>query len=185
MGKIKGLTIKCEWMYQLERLSPKDFMLLVVAMFHYRCDGIEPTQLNGDMAAIGNQMLKSIKRSLQNEKSGKQGGNPKLKVEGQRQKKTTEASTLPLFLRFWNAYPKKVGKLAAERKFRELKVDEPLLSKMLLAIEAQKKSPQWIEDKGRFIPNPTTWLNQGRWDDEIEPSLKPVTNFYNRKGLIL
>jgi hypothetical protein len=25
---------------------------------------------------------------------------------------------------------------------------------------------QWRKDGGQFIPNPATWLNQGRWDDQ-------------------
>jgi hypothetical protein len=36
------------------------------------------------------------------------------------------------------------------------------------AVEAQKKSKQWQKDDGQYIPNPSTWLNQGRWDDELE-----------------
>lgn len=35
------------------------------------------------------------------------------------------------------------------------------------AIAKAKASEQWNREGGRFIPNPTTWLNQGRWDDEI------------------
>ena len=27
-----------------------------------------------------------------------------------------------------------------------------------------------MEENGRFIPNPATWLNQGRWEDEVQTS---------------
>ena len=37
---------------------------------------------------------------------------------------------------------------------------------MLEALEKQKLSDQWQEKQ--FIPHPTTWLSQGRWEDEIE-----------------
>lgn len=30
----------------------------------------------------------------------------------------------------------------------------------------QKKSEQWTKSNGQFIPNPLTWINQGRWDNE-------------------
>ena len=67
------------------------------------------------------------------------------------------------FERFWQAYPKKVGKTAAKKAFQ--KVDVPLET-LLSAIERQKCGSQWSRDGGRYIPNPTTWLNQGRWEDE-------------------
>lgn len=71
-----------------------------------------------------------------------------------------------LFDEFWNAYPRKVAKVAAEKAFNKLKVDEPLLNKMLTAIEQQSKSAQWKKDDGQFIPHPATWLNQARWEDK-------------------
>lgn len=69
------------------------------------------------------------------------------------------------FEKFWEAYPKKVGKKEASRAFK--KVKEPL-NVLLDAIEEQKLSEQWSKKNGRFIPNPATWLNQGRWEDHLE-----------------
>ena len=77
-----------------------------------------------------------------------------------------------LFQSFWSAYPRKVGKQAARRKFAAImrKLDEAeasaLLSRMLKAVNAQAQSEQWSDMA--FIPHPTTWLNQGRWEDEAE-----------------
>lgn len=67
------------------------------------------------------------------------------------------------FEAYWSAYPRKVGKVVAQRSFMKLKVDEALLEKILSAIEKQKQSEQW---KKGIIPNPATWLNQARWEDE-------------------
>lgn len=67
---------------------------------------------------------------------------------------------------FWKAYPKKVGKAVAEKSFKKIRVNDELLEVILQAIEAQKQSKQW-QDK-QFIPNPSTFLNQRRWEDEIE-----------------
>ena len=69
------------------------------------------------------------------------------------------------FEEFWSAYPKKVGKKEACKAFK--KVKEPL-AVLLDAIKEQKLSEQWSKDSGRFIPNPATWLNQGRWEDHLE-----------------
>jgi hypothetical protein len=71
------------------------------------------------------------------------------------------------FQRFWEAYPKKVGKakaIQAWNKIALLKDQE----KIFAALEAHKKLDQWQSENGRFIPHPATWLNQRRWEDELE-----------------
>lgn len=69
-----------------------------------------------------------------------------------------------MFDQFWKAYPKKVGKQAALKAFQRVKVP---LETLLTAIDRQKRGEQWSRDNGRYIPNPATWLNQGRWEDEV------------------
>jgi uncharacterized protein YdaU (DUF1376 family) len=64
------------------------------------------------------------------------------------------------FNEFWNFYPKKVGKDKAKTEWTKKK---PKIDDVLKALEWQKDSDQW--DKG-FIPNPATYLSQGRWQDE-------------------
>lgn len=76
---------------------------------------------------------------------------------------------------FWNAYPKKVGKEAARKAFAKVKVDTSVL---IRAIEQQKNSAQWQKDNGQYIPNPATWLNQGRWEDELTTSPTQVSMSY-------
>ena len=72
---------------------------------------------------------------------------------------------------FWRAYPKKIGKAAAKKSFAKVKVN---INTLISAVEQQKLSDQWRKDNGQYIPNPTTWLNQGRWDDELSGIDKPV-----------
>ena len=73
-----------------------------------------------------------------------------------------------LFKKFWDFYPKKVGKDAALKAFAKRKPDEQLLLLMLKAVAKQKTTPGWQKDGGQFIPNPATWLNQGRWQDQVD-----------------
>lgn len=68
---------------------------------------------------------------------------------------------------FWTAYPKKVDKAKARKVWDKLHPDEALLRCMLNAVKAWKRSEQWTKDGGQFIPNPTTWLNGRRWEDEL------------------
>jgi hypothetical protein len=72
-----------------------------------------------------------------------------------------------LFEKFWQYYPKKVGKDAALKAFTKRKPDEKLLLQMLKALAVQKGQPNWIKEDGQYIPNPATWLNQGRWEDQV------------------
>lgn len=74
------------------------------------------------------------------------------------------------FERWWLEYPKKVGKAEARKIFNKLKPSEDMLATMMASVDRQKKSAQWLKDDGQFIPNPATWLNQGRWDDELPES---------------
>lgn len=69
------------------------------------------------------------------------------------------------FEEFWKEYPKKVGKREAYRAFKKVKAPLPDL---LDAVRKQKRSAMWAKENGRFIPNPATWLNQGRWEDQVE-----------------
>jgi hypothetical protein len=69
------------------------------------------------------------------------------------------------FEQFWLAYPKKVGKKDALKAWEKAK-DRPALSEMLAVLIKAKGSEQWLKDNGQFIPNPSTWITQGRWDDQ-------------------
>ena len=80
------------------------------------------------------------------------------------------------FLEFWEAYPKKVGKKDARKAFD--KVPREAWPHLVPAVEAQKNSKQWQKDDGQFIPNPSTWLNQGRWEDSVEPNKSAYARMY-------
>ena len=79
--------------------------------------------------------------------------------------KKTPAAAPPGFGVFWTVYPRKVGKKAAQKAW-DRATDKPDLPTLLAALEAQKRSDRWTKEGGQFIPNPATWLNQGRWADE-------------------
>lgn len=74
------------------------------------------------------------------------------------------------FETFYQAYPRKIGKVNVEKWFNKNKPDEELMNKILTSLEEHKKLKQW-QDK-QFIPYPATWLNQKRWEDELDTNLK-------------
>ena len=73
------------------------------------------------------------------------------------------------FDRFWAVYPKKVGKGDARKAFTKIKPSEELTQRMIDAVTKAKTSKEWTRDDGQYIPNPSTWLNQCRWEDELTP----------------
>ena len=83
------------------------------------------------------------------------------------------------FARFWAAYPKKVGKGAAEKAFAKYKPDDVLTDRMIRAVTSAKASIQWQREGGQFIPNPATWLNQRRWEDEIPDSSTRMKSIFD------
>jgi len=73
------------------------------------------------------------------------------------------------FEKFWKEYPRKIGKGVCLEIWSRLRPNNGLFEKITRAVENQKNSSQWKQSNGKFIPHPSTWLNQGRWDDELEP----------------
>ena len=70
------------------------------------------------------------------------------------------------FEEFWKIYPRKTGKQAALKSWSKLNPDTELKQRIMKAVEYQKTWDQWNRDGGQYIPNPSTWLNQHRWEDE-------------------
>lgn len=79
--------------------------------------------------------------------------------------KATPNTYPPDFEDFWRAYPKKTGKQAAFRRWKEAaKRADPTL--IIEKAGEYARSVQGTEK--RFIKNPEGWLNAGRYEDEVE-----------------
>ncbi len=68
---------------------------------------------------------------------------------------------------FWSIYPRRTGKQAAKASF-EKAVKAVGLDKVMDGVRALANDPNLPAEQ--FIPNPATWLNQGRWDDDPYPA---------------
>lgn len=67
---------------------------------------------------------------------------------------------------FWKHYPKKVGKDKALIAWNKKK-NKPSIQDILEAVQRYKLSKTVREG---FVCHPTTWINEGRWSDEVELS---------------
>lgn len=75
------------------------------------------------------------------------------------------------FLLFWKEYPKKVGKGEAYKQWKKAKLNCDEKTEIINALKWQKKSYNWCNSNGRFIPNPSTYISQRRWEDEPDLNL--------------
>ena len=71
-----------------------------------------------------------------------------------------------LFNTFWSIYPKKIAKEYAYKCFIKIDNLDVIFDDIINALTKQKSMQSW-SDK-RYIPNPSTWINQKRWEDEID-----------------
>ena len=67
---------------------------------------------------------------------------------------------------FWDLYPKKRAKQAAERAWKNLSMKAR--AEAMGALPDHVKQKDWQKQGGQFVPNPATWLNGKRWLDEVE-----------------
>lgn len=77
------------------------------------------------------------------------------------------------FERFWKLYPRKVGKGQALRIWKKIAPMNGLCETICRQVEAACKTKQWQKEGGEYIPHPSTWLNQSRWEDDYS-STTPI-----------
>lgn len=68
---------------------------------------------------------------------------------------------------FWSEYPRKEKRKNAFEKLEKILKQEPsVFNQIILDVRKRKKSEQWLKENGKYIPMPTTYLNERRWEDE-------------------
>ena len=208
-----GFLLLYDWLPAIQDLDGDGVKELLLALIDRQKNGTPFSEFQNRQAYIYAKMIEpTIKRRL----AGQVGGNLKgtmvdtkvdptidtmvaSRAKQSRDKQSVAKQSDPpsppkgadaiteRFDTFWKAYPKKTGKGAAEKAFSKIHPSEELLQKMLKAIEAQKRSDQWRRDNGQFIPLPTTWLNQKRWEDDAggctQPQNTSVDEWFSELGI--
>jgi hypothetical protein len=78
---------------------------------------------------------------------------------------STSDDTGPSFEHWWSAYPRKVGKGAALKRWRAMSSKQR--AEALDALPDHVRHWQTQRTEVRFIPHPATWLSQARWHDVL------------------
>ena len=186
IGRLQ-MTFYSSFYDAIDSMPKKDQLPVFRAVVSYGLYGQHTENLTAAQNAFFILMKPSLDSSRRKAASGKNGG---AKTEANR--KQTESKTeanrkqterekekeieiekeieykckkADFFERFWQAYPRKVGKVKAEAAFKKVDVEEDVL---MAALEYHKRSDQWKRDNGQFIPHAATWLNGKRWEDQLE-----------------
>lgn len=87
------------------------------------------------------------------------------------------------FEQFWKEYPKKVDKKGSYRAFIRIEKLDEKFETIMNALKDQKNSLQWQKENGQYIPNPTTWIHQERWEQVLPKGNqdKIITHEYTKE----
>lgn len=80
-------------------------------------------------------------------------------------KKKNTMSYSDEFEEFWSRYPRKTAKLKAFASWNAEGCGNGLFSQVMDGLDACIKAEDWDDRETKYIPHPTTWINQRRWED--------------------
>jgi len=111
---------------------------------------------------------------------------------------TTNILNIGQFDEFWSVYPVKVKKKEAKKLWNKFKLDS-IAEQIINDVKNRAaKDRSWLDG---FTPHPTTYINNERWNDEIqskaqaqnikgtfenigeEPKLRMIANQAEKKGI--
>lgn len=147
-----------------------------------------------DGAIYCRRMVRDAKRSETYRQNGVKGGNPALvgKLDNQNSNPPDNREVIPFvedededesvsqssrakpndppgFVRWWGEYPKR--RRTGRKKCLDLWKRHGLEQRadaVIAALRRHRTDPQWTKDGGQFTPMATTYLNQGRYDDDAD-----------------
>ncbi len=147
-----------------------------------------------DGTIFSRRMMRDVEKAEQDKANGRKGGNPTLKAgvnpqlngddKAQKPEARSQSSLRsedarePDFEKFWEVYPNKVGRPAAEKAFskavQRTTIDEIIAGASSYAAKTDDR--QWC--------NPATWLSEDRWKDQpAKPPDKPSAPKAGTNGL--
>ena len=126
----------------------------------YRNSPLNEKPYNKELEHVPSDVLSFFDSSIDSSIDSTMDSNIKYKIKNIKYKTKKEGNKN--FSEFWEKYPKKIARSKVEKKYPDEKHEE-----IMKGLEAYLK--HWREKKTemQYIPNPETWLNQERWNDEL------------------
>ena len=153
---------------------------------------IRPVLLSGRKKAANGQKGGSKKKANQKQTGSKResasdlplsdkglGSNPDGLPQGTSDKGTGETSApIPAqgkaFTHFWEAYPCKIGRESAWDSWTQIRPDVVMVGRIMDGLEAWKRSDNWEEAGGKFIPRAAKFLTERHWESPPAPKSNPA-----------
>lgn len=78
------------------------------------------------------------------------------------------------FTLFWENYPNKADRDDAWEAWKSLNPDADTVRAIKAGLDSWKKSGQWLDDGGRFVPSAAKWLTKRRWECPPPSGKQPI-----------
>lgn len=171
----------------IKGLPKKDRLPILEAIISYALDGEVPKNLSQTQSGFFLLVKPNLDASRKKAANGKQGGSkPKanrkqtpreneiekeneIEIEGETEKKQPTPNDGKLFTAFWEEYPDKCNRDAAWEAWKQVNPDTQLAGRIMESLRAWKKSAQWLDQNGKFIPRAAKWLAEGHWQNVPSP----------------
>ena len=138
-----------------ENISKQDYLTVIDKM------EVQYDEEKGYHQKRTTQVLMDLR--LHQEKSSKGG------VKSSEVRRAKSDKSQDDFKRFWSNYPRNEKKVLDEKSWMK---QNPDIDVVLKSLSLFKVSDEWKKDNGKYIPHPSTWLNQRRWEDDVKPKRK-------------
>lgn len=106
---------------------------------------------------------------------------PLTAVTPQKRGRTDQVQDDPMFIRFWDAYPRKIGKGEARKVWARIVKAGVDPKTIIVGAERYRDDPQRRRKGAEFTKHPGPWLNAERWTDQLADGddLAPSAGWWN------
>lgn len=151
------------------------FMSDVPSLIGSETDSARRVRKHRELKEKRNQTLQGNEGALQSN-NGVTKSNTEIDIEleieqeiDKEQDTSTSSSDKDYFSEWWDLYPNKKGKEAAQKKFEKLlEEDKAKFEDLINGVEKYKLEVDQKNTPKQYIKHPTTWLNQGCWLDDYD-----------------
>lgn len=149
---------------------PRDTRLLYLGLVHIRTTqqdtNLDPRFLKGQIFPYDDDITPDVITDMLHQL----GALASVGIPAAPAKRTRAKTPLedPWFAAFWELYPRRTGKGAARKAYVTAVSGGVSPQAINDAAASYAQRCQALQKEPQFIPHPATWLNQERWDDDVE-----------------
>lgn len=88
-------------------------------------------------------------------------------IKPKRQRQSIPETYSDDFEHFWKLYPRPTGKAAAFKAWQRLSLTQKRKAYASLRVQVPDLTSKLNDKRGNFCPHPATWINGGRFDDDV------------------